>query len=135
MSEHELEKIKMKKAELLMKQKSVPNEIIKISSYEQFKKILQENDQIIIIDLWAVWCGPCMMFAPIFEQLQKEYGKEFIFLKVNVDSTPEIARQYGITGIPTTLFIRNGRVVNKIVGAMGIDGMRQVLEKMKDFNH
>ena len=59
-----------------------------------------------------------MAFAPVFEKLQQEYGNEFIFTKVNVDEIPDISRKYGITGIPTTLFLKKEKVLNKIVGAM-----------------
>ncbi|MCK4371461.1 MAG: thioredoxin, partial [Candidatus Lokiarchaeota archaeon] len=82
------------------------------------------------IDFWAVWCGPCMFFAPIFKKLHEEFQNDFIFLKVNVDENSSVAMKYQITGIPTTLFIKNGEVVNKIVGAMNYDGMKKVLVKL-----
>ena len=135
MEDHELEKIRMKKIEKLMKQQALPNEVIKVHSFDEFNRIVNEYNKIIIIDLWAEWCGPCVMFAPIFEKLQQEYKKDFIFAKVNVDEVPEIARKYGVTGIPTTLFIRKDKVLQKIVGAMNYDSMKKIIEKMKDFNH
>ena len=99
---------------------------------DDFKKILKNYpDKIIIIDFWAVWCGPCMFFAPIFKKLQQEFQKDFIFVKVNVDEIPTVAIKYQITGIPTTLFIKNDKVVNKIVGSMNYDGMKKVLDKLK----
>ena len=72
-----------------------------------------------------------MFFAPIFKKLQDEFQKDYIFVKVNVDENSAIAMKYGITGIPTTLFIKNGEVINKIVGAMNYDGMKKVLEKLE----
>ena len=135
MEDHELEKIRMKKIEQLMKQQSLPNEVIKLHSFDEFNRNVNEYNKIIIIDLWAEWCGPCVMFAPIFEKLQQEYKKDFIFAKVNVDEVPEIARKYGVTGIPTTLFIRKDKVLQKIVGAMNYDSMKLIIEKIKDFNH
>ena len=71
-----------------------------------------------------------MFFAPIFKKLHKEFQNDFIFLKVNVDENSSVAMKYQITGIPTTLFIKNGEVVNKIVGAMNYDGMKKVLVKL-----
>ena len=126
---------RLKKLEKLMKQQVLPKEVINVHSFDEFNRILNEYDKIIIIDLWAVWCGPCMIFAPIFEKLQQEYKAEFVFAKVNVDEIPEVARRYGVTGIPTTLFIKKEKILQKIVGAMNYDSMKQLIEKMKDYNH
>ncbi|NVM37606.1 MAG: thioredoxin [Candidatus Lokiarchaeota archaeon] len=121
-----------KKAEALLKHQTMPGSIIEIKLDEDFNKILKDyKDKIIIIDFWAVWCGPCMFFAPIFKKLQQEFQKDFIFVKVNVDEIPTLAMKYQITGIPTTLFIKNDEIVNKIVGSMNYDGMKKVLNKLK----
>jgi thiol-disulfide isomerase/thioredoxin len=70
---HDLEKIRLKKAEMLVKAQTMPTEVVKIHSAEEFDKLTQDfSDKVIIIDFWAVWCSPCTMFAPIFEKLQKE---------------------------------------------------------------
>ncbi len=135
MSDPELEKIKLKKAEMLMKLQHMPQEIVDIQDLKDFDKLLNDYKKIIIIDFWAVWCGPCITFAPIFQKLQEEYRNDFIFAKVNVDEHQIIAMKYGISSIPTTLFIKNNRVLNKVVGAMNYDSMKKLLEKMKDYNH
>jgi len=135
MSDHELEKIRLKKAEMLMKLSTLPKDVIEIHSANEFNRILNDYDKIIIIDFWAVWCGPCKAFAPTFKKLQQEYQNEFIFTKVNVDETPTIAQQYRISGIPTTLFIRRGQVLNKVVGAMNYNNLKVFLERLKDYNH
>lgn len=129
--DEKLEVLRSKKAEALLKHQKLPESIIEVKSVEEFNKILKDYpDNIIIIDFWAVWCGPCMFFAPIFKKLHKEFQNDFIFLKVNVDENSSVAMKYQITGIPTTLFIKNGDVVNKIVGAMNYDGMKKVLVKL-----
>ena len=134
MSENDLDKIRQKKAEMLLKAKSMPTELVKIHSVEEFNQLKSDfPDRILIIDFWAVWCSPCMMFAPVFEKIQKEHYQNFIFVKVNVDEVGSIAQQYRITGIPTTLFIKNDKIIHKIVGAVNEDHMRRVLEKLKSF--
>jgi thioredoxin 1 len=134
MTENDLDKIRQKKAEMLLKTQSMPTEIVKIHSAEEFNRLKTDfPDTILIIDFWAVWCSPCMMFAPVFEKLQKENYQDFIFVKVNVDEVGAIAQQYRITGIPTTLFIKNNKVIHKVVGAVNEEHLMRVLEKLKSF--
>ncbi len=134
MTENDLNKIRLKKAEMLLKTISMPTELVKIHSAEEFNQLKSNfSDKILIIDFWAVWCSPCMMFAPVFEKLQKELYQEFIFVKLNVDEVGAIAQEYRITGIPTTLFIKNDKVIHKVVGALNEDHLRRVLEKLRSF--
>ena len=134
MTENDLNKIRLRKAEMLLKTQSMPTEIVKIHSAEEFNQ-LKANfpEKILIIDFWAVWCSPCMMFAPVFEKLQMELYQEFIFVKVNVDEVGLIAQEYQITGIPTTLFIKSDKVIHKVVGAVNEEYLRRVLEKLRSF--
>ncbi len=135
MSDEEIERIRIKKAEALLKAHAMPREIVKIHSVEEFDNLLKDfPNKVIIIDFWAVWCGPCKMFAPIFEKLQQVHGEEFIFVKLNVDENPSIAQRYRITGIPTTLFIKNEKIVHKVVGVVNAEYIERVLEKLKSFS-
>ncbi len=79
-------------------------------------KVLK-TDKPVVIDFWAEWCGPCRMVAPIIEQLAEEYKDNVIVGKIDVDENNEATTKYGIRNIPTILFIKNGQVVDKIVGA------------------
>ncbi len=131
MSEKDLEKIRMEKVRKIMMLQSMPKEVIHVHSDGEFADLIQKYpDKIIAIDFWAVWCSPCMSFAPIFERLHEEFHQEFIFAKVNVDET-QIANRYGITGIPTTLFIEGGKVIHKVVGAMNYEMMKNILLKLR----
>ena len=134
MTENDLNKIRLKKAETLLKSQSMPTDIVKIHSAEEFENLKKEySDKILIVDFWAVWCSPCMMFAPVFEKIQKEHYQEFIFVKINVDEVGSIAQTYRITGIPTTLFIKNNEIIHKVVGAVNEEYIRKVLEKLRSF--
>ncbi len=83
-----------------------------------FKEQVLDNDQLTVIDFWAEWCGPCRMVGPIIEELAKDYEGKVNIGKVNVDHNAMISQQYGIRNIPTILFIKNGEVVDKQVGAV-----------------
>lgn len=78
---------------------------------------LLKSDKLIVIDFWAEWCGPCRMVGPIIEDLAKEYEGKVIIGKVDVDNNDDITSKYGIRNIPTILFIKDGEIVDKQVGA------------------
>ncbi|MPM94391.1 Thioredoxin 1 [bioreactor metagenome] len=75
------------------------------------------TDKLVVIDFWAEWCGPCKMVGPIIDQLSEEYKGRVVVGKIDVDNNDEATSKYGIRNIPTVLFIKNGEVVDKVVGA------------------
>ena len=73
------------------------------------------QNKLTIIDFTATWCGPCKMIAPVFKELSEEYGSRAQFIKVDVDDNPEAAQKYGVTAMPTFLFIKGGEVVDRLM--------------------
>jgi len=83
---------------------------------QNFNEVIAQ-DKPVVLDFWATWCGPCKKIAPLIEELAAEYEGRAIIGKVNVEDEDELASQFGIRNIPTVLFIKNGTVVDKQVGA------------------
>lgn len=84
----------------------------------QFEAEVMKSSVPTVVDFWAPWCGPCRMVGPIVEELSKEFGSAVQFVKVNVDENPNLAGRFGVQGIPTLLFIKDGQVVDGQVGAL-----------------
>lgn len=83
-----------------------------------FEELALKTDKPVVVDLWAEWCGPCRMVGPIIEELAKEYEGKAVIGKLDVDSNTLTTDKYGIRNIPTILFIKNGKLVEKQVGAV-----------------
>ena len=83
---------------------------------QNFNELIAQ-DKPVVLDFWATWCGPCKKVAPLVEELAAEYEGRAIIGKVNVEDEDDLASQFGIRNIPTILYIKNGQVVDKQVGA------------------
>jgi len=120
----ELEAIKAKKMERLLKMKS-PSGPIKISD-ETFDETINRN-RLVIVDFWAEWCGPCMVLSPVIDQLAKEYAGKVLFAKLNVDENPAVTARFGVMSIPTLLIFKDSNLVDKIVGVAPKSRIESVL--------
>ena len=132
----ELEEIKKRKLEQLKKQYmnggknmegNLPNTPLEITDADVEDNI--KKYETIVIDCWAPWCGPCRMVHPIIEELAKEMQGKIVFGKLNVDENPMTSAKHQIMSIPTLLIFKNGTLVDRLVGAMPKETLKQQLEK------
>jgi thioredoxin 1 len=103
------------------------NEPIHVSD-AAFEKVVLQSKVPVVVDFWAPWCGPCRMVAPSLEKLAGEYAGKIVVAKVNTDDNPQYAMNYGVQGIPTMLFVRDGQEVDRIVGAAPYPAIKQRIE-------
>ena len=94
-----------------------------------FDQEVVQADMVVLVDFWAEWCGPCKMIAPIVEELAEEYDGKIKFTKLDVDSNPQSATNFGIRGIPTLLIFNDGRPVDQVVGAVPKSALKKRLEE------
>ena len=97
---------------------------------ENFDKEVTNASMPIVLDVYATWCGPCLQMMPIVEELSKELSKTHKFLKLNVDESRELAIKYGVTSIPTFVFIKNGAVVGKETGYMSKEDLHNKIKQL-----
>ncbi|MEO6915875.1 MAG: thioredoxin [Chitinophagaceae bacterium] len=82
-----------------------------------FQEQVLSSEKLSVIDFWAEWCGPCRAIGPVIEELAKEYEGKVNIGKINVDTNPQVSMNYGITSIPAILFVKDGKVVDKLIGS------------------
>lgn len=104
------------KAPSVTLERKMPDSPIEVTD-ENFASTIRDYD-FIVVDCWAPWCGPCRMLSPIIDELARDYEGKMVFGKLNTDNNKAIAGKFGIMSIPTLLFIKNGQLVDTIIGAV-----------------
>jgi thioredoxin 1 len=104
------------------------NEPIQVTD-AAFEQTVLKSTIPVIVDFWAPWCGPCKMVGPILDKIAKEQPGNVIVAKVNTDENPDWAMRYGVQGIPTMLFVANGKVIHRQTGALPEKALRDIVNQ------
>ena len=97
---------------------------------QDFEQQVLKSPVPVVVDFWAPWCGPCRAMAPVFEELSTEYAGKLRFAKMNTDENEMTPPRYGIQGIPTAIFYKDGREVNRMVGFGGRPALKRMIESV-----
>lgn len=90
-----------------------------------------KNEGLVVVDFFATWCAPCQILAPVLIELEKKYGDEVEFYKVNIDESEDAAIRYGVSSVPTLIFFKNGEEIDRQVGFADEDELSNWIEEMK----
>jgi thioredoxin 1 len=96
---------------------------------DNFDELVMKSDKPVMIDFWAVWCGPCRMVAPTIDKLAEDYKGRAVVGKVNVDEESDLAEQFRVMSIPTLYVLKKGQVVERLVGARPYNELAALLDK------
>lgn len=100
------------------------------TSTANFNTDVIKSSKPVLVDFWAEWCGPCRILGPILDELATEIGDKALICKVNVDENGELAQQYGIRGIPTMIFFKDGKVAKTLVGVQPKEEIKRTLQEL-----
>ena len=126
----EIEKIKRRMLQKMIEsisKEETPSKPIIVTD-KNFDEIISKYD-IVVVDFWAPWCGPCRLIAPVIEQLAKEMKGKVVFAKLNTDENPKTAMRFHVMSIPTLILFKNGKMVDRNVGALPPDMLRDWIRR------
>ena len=131
MSDNELERIKKRQLEELLKRQQQQDireklPVMDLDSSNFHDAVSQNN--LLLVDFWAEWCGPCKSMHPIFSRMAKKY-EQVRFARVNVDNSQDVAKKFNVQSIPTFIMFKNGQVAQQMVGAVGEPGIHMICKK------
>ncbi|CDI05123.1 MAG: thioredoxin [Candidatus Nitrosotenuis sp.] len=131
MEDPEIERIKQRKLEEMLRQQQENTaqsqvEVVDLDS-SNFDHMVSSNN-LVLVDFWAEWCGPCRMMHPVFTRMAKKY-RHIKFARVNVDNSQDIAMRFGVQSIPTFIMFRAGQAVDRMIGAVGEPGIHMIAQK------
>ncbi len=96
---------------------------------DNFKNEVTENKEVILVDFWAPWCGPCLILSPVIEEIAKEYQDKIKIGKLNVDKSEKVASEYNIMSIPTLIIFKDGKPVDQMVGITSKETIKTRIDK------
>ena len=97
---------------------------------QNFEEEVVKSDLPVLVDLWASWCRPCLMVAPVVEKLAERYNDRFKFCRLNVDENPQTATKYSVMSIPTLLFFKSGEVIDTVIGTVPEQALQPKIEEL-----
>lgn len=105
------------------------SELVREVSDSSFENDVLGSSKPVLVDFWAEWCAPCRMLAPTVAAVAEQYGETAMVVKLNVDDNPSTAQRYGIKGIPTLILFRDGKEVERVVGATSKESIARMIDK------
>ena len=96
---------------------------------DNFDKEIAQSKVPVVIDVFATWCGPCQYMSPVIDELEKEMGSGYKFVKINVDEARDLSIQYGVTSVPTFIFVKDNQIKGRATGAMSKQDMQKKIKE------
>jgi thioredoxin 1 len=101
---------------------------------QNFDEMINNTDKLILVDFWAQWCSPCKALAPVLEDASNDLSEKIVVLKINIDENPDSPQRYGVRGIPTIIFFKSGKEVDRQVGVIPKSKLYEKIEDVS-LNH
>ena len=95
-----------------------------------FEAEVLKSEEVVLVDFWAPWCGPCKMLSPIIDEIADEYAGKVKIVKLNIDDSGDIATKYGVMSIPTLILFKNGDIANKTVGLQAKPALKKLIDSV-----